>query len=56
MDRRVAPPFGLQGEEARDGELIERLVPAPAQIGDDARDQGVVINFPASGDASAVAF
>ncbi len=55
MDRRVPLPFGLQREEARHGELIERLVPAPAQIGDDARDQGVEIDFPGSGDASRVA-
>ncbi len=51
----MASPFGLQREEARNGQLIERLVPAPTEIGDVARCQGVVIDFPASGDASAVA-
>jgi hypothetical protein len=55
MGRRIAPPFGLQRKEARRGELIERLIPAPAEIGDDARDQGVEIDFPRAGDASCVA-
>jgi hypothetical protein len=55
MDGRVAAPLGPERQKARDGQLIERLVPAPAGIGDDLGDQGVEIDFPASGDASGVA-
>jgi hypothetical protein len=51
----MTSPFSLQRKEARHGELIERLVPAPADVGDDARDQGVEIDFPGSCDASGVA-
>jgi hypothetical protein len=56
MRRRILSPFDLQSQEAGHGELIERLVPTPAEVGDDARDQGVEIDFPGSGDASRVAF
>jgi hypothetical protein len=55
VDGWVAAPLFLEREKARDGQLIERLVPAPASIADDLGDQGVEINFPASGDASGVA-
>jgi hypothetical protein len=52
---RALAPLGLEREEARHGELIERLIPTPAEVGDDARDQGVEIDFPGSGDTSRVA-
>jgi hypothetical protein len=55
MGRRAPPPLRLQREESRYGQLIERLVPGPASVGDDARDQGVEIDFPGVGDASRVA-
>ena len=55
MGGRIAPPFGLQRKEARHRELIERLIPAPPEVGHDARDQGVEVDFPGAGDASCVA-
>jgi hypothetical protein len=55
MNRRVAPPLRSQREKARHGQLIERLVPVPASVGDDLSDQGVEINFPGPCDASCVA-
>ena len=51
----VAPPLCSQREKARHSQLVERLVPTPAGIGDDLGDQGVEIDFPAFCDASGVA-
>ena len=38
-----------QGEEARHGERVERLIPGPAGIGDDLGDQAVEVDFPGGG-------
>ncbi len=56
MDRRVPFPFSMQREKSRHSQLIERLIPAPASVGDDAGDQGVEIDFPGSSGASRAAF
>jgi len=52
MGRWMTSPLGLQREEAGSGQLVKRFVPAPPEIGDDARDQGIVVDFPRSDGAS----
>ena len=55
MNGGVASPLRSQREKARHGQLVERLVPAPASVGYDLSDQGVEINFPTLCDASGAA-
>jgi hypothetical protein len=52
VNGRVASPLRSQRKKARHGQLVERLVPAPASVRDDLSDQGVEINFPTLCDAS----
>ena len=55
MGGRVSPPFRSKRHKPGHSESVERLVPGPAGRADHLRDQGVEIDFPGSGDASAVA-
>ena len=55
MRGRIDAPLRREGEEARHGQTVERLIPGPAGIGDDLRDQAIEVDFPSGGDASRVA-
>jgi hypothetical protein len=46
MRGRMSAPFRLQGGETRQCEVVERLIPCPAGIGDDMCDQPVEIDSP----------